>query len=524
MKERFVKYGYEITTDPTFQNKRYGIPPELDRQLERLAVECQNKKNRKIIHELTQLVIKYPLVPMLKNYLSVAYNVQGNYKKALEVNHWVLTEHPDYLFAKLNQAHSFIEEGRLDEVPGILGEGMEIKQLYPERSIFHLAEITGFLRMVIRYFVAAENLEQAENRFEMLEQIAPDHHDTEQAELYLISLRIKTAAGQMVLEQKQRISTKPVKTIITSNNKIAPQFNHPEINDLYRYGLQISHEKLREILALPRQTLIRDLENILKDAVNRYGYFSELGNEDETHSFPLHALFLLSELNSGSSLPLILEFLEADYDFLQFWLGDHKTETIWQCFYRLGLENHDTLKAFLLKPGIDTYAKTAVSVALCQMVLHHPEKREEIKIVYSEIFNRFAEASPDDNLVDSDFLGLVIGDTIDCQLSELLPVIKILYDKNYVALGINGSYSDVEKLFSEDSKFSYKREVYSIFELYDHILSTWYGYNKDKYNNKNRYNPPAKPVIPHSSGSPKVGRNDPCPCGSGFKHKKCCGK
>ena len=24
--------------------------------------------------------------------------------------------------------------------------------------------------------------------------------------------------------------------------------------------------------------------------------------------------------------------------------------------------------------------------------------------------------------------------------------------------------------------------------------------------------------------NPKVGRNDPCPCGSGKKHKKCCGK
>lgn len=24
--------------------------------------------------------------------------------------------------------------------------------------------------------------------------------------------------------------------------------------------------------------------------------------------------------------------------------------------------------------------------------------------------------------------------------------------------------------------------------------------------------------------SPKVGRNDPCPCGSGVKHKKCCGR
>jgi len=30
------------------------------------------------------------------------------------------------------------------------------------------------------------------------------------------------------------------------------------------------------------------------------------------------------------------------------------------------------------------------------------------------------------------------------------------------------------------------------------------------------------PPTPDKVG-PKVGRNDPCPCGSGLKHKKCCG-
>ena len=28
---------------------------------------------------------------------------------------------------------------------------------------------------------------------------------------------------------------------------------------------------------------------------------------------------------------------------------------------------------------------------------------------------------------------------------------------------------------------------------------------------------------PYRRDAPKVGRNDPCPCGSGKKHKKCCG-
>jgi preprotein translocase subunit SecA len=29
---------------------------------------------------------------------------------------------------------------------------------------------------------------------------------------------------------------------------------------------------------------------------------------------------------------------------------------------------------------------------------------------------------------------------------------------------------------------------------------------------------------PFKRMQPKVGPNDPCPCGSGKKHKKCCGK
>jgi preprotein translocase subunit SecA len=38
---------------------------------------------------------------------------------------------------------------------------------------------------------------------------------------------------------------------------------------------------------------------------------------------------------------------------------------------------------------------------------------------------------------------------------------------------------------------------------------------------KGEFGAPAK-TAQHTG--PKVGRNDPCPCGSGKKYKKCCGK
>jgi preprotein translocase subunit SecA len=37
--------------------------------------------------------------------------------------------------------------------------------------------------------------------------------------------------------------------------------------------------------------------------------------------------------------------------------------------------------------------------------------------------------------------------------------------------------------------------------------------------------PPSDGTAVHGPArSAKVGRNDPCPCGSGIKYKKCCGK
>jgi preprotein translocase subunit SecA len=34
---------------------------------------------------------------------------------------------------------------------------------------------------------------------------------------------------------------------------------------------------------------------------------------------------------------------------------------------------------------------------------------------------------------------------------------------------------------------------------------------------------PAANITPQQRSSVKVGRNDPCPCGSGKKYKRCCG-
>lgn len=518
MNEQFIVNGYHITTDPTFQDQKFGISPKLRRQMESLFYEINDNKNKRIIEELTQLIIENPTVPILKNYLSVAYNARGNYQKALEANNWLATEHPDYLFARLNQAHACINDHQYEKVPEILGEALEIKQLYPERDIFHLVEITSFYKLTVRYFVAIENYELAENRLELMKDIAPKHHDTEEAERYLFAFRLKNSAKRWEEENKQRITPHNSKSAPSIVKENTPLFNHPEIKNLYQYGLRIPHQLLRDILALPRKTVVEDLERILTDAIDRYEYFSNKEYHEEKQSFVIHALFLLNELKSEESLPKILSFLEYQHDVVHFWIGLHQTETLWQCLYGLGAENCSLLKQFLMKPGIDTYCKTPGSQALCQIALHQPQKRNEIAAIYQEIFTLFLETSADGNLLDTDFLGFAIGNTIYCGFQELLPIIKKLYDKGYVSTSINGNYASVVKDFTKPPRPYHQRKILNIFNLYDKLISSWFGYNEEKEIN---YSQPS--IKPQQGISVKINRNDLCPCGSGKKYKKCCG-
>lgn len=523
MKTQFIKSGYHITTNPQFQNEYFGNTPELIKQLDTLIMEAQDKKNKNIIEKLNTLIIQYPKSPQLKNFLSVAYNVRGNYTKAIEVNDWILAEHPNYLFAKINKASDHIKKGEFLKVTEILGEAMEIKDLYPERDLFHLAEITCFYKTAVNYFAAIGDIEIAENRLEVLKDIAPDHHDTEEAVRILFKHTMAMGLERFKEEDEQRINP-VINKLLPLQTATAPKFHHSEMNALYQFGLKIPQEELQKIIALPRHTLIKDLEMVLIDAAERFNYFEKLVWEEELNSFPLHAIFLLKEINAEESLAQLISFLEYDDDFLHFWLGDHITVTLWQVFYAFGLNNTDALKDVMLKPGINTYVKTAASEALCQIILHYPEKRNEILNIYTEVFTRFYESKPEDNIMDSDFLGLAIGDTIDCKLIELLPLIQLLYEKNYVNLSINGNYNEVVKYFKQGKNVK-RMEIHSIFSLYNEIINTWAGYqqndkNEKNYNDFDEYTPYQIPF--QQAVSDKINRNDPCPCGSGKKYKKCC--
>jgi hypothetical protein len=190
------------------------------------------------------------------------------------------------------------------------------------------------------------------------------------------------------------------------------------------------------------------------------------------------------------------------------------TNVFWEPLYYLSQNNLETLKDFVLTPNIWTYARSEISCCVGQIGLHLPERKKEVIEWFREVFIHLAETSLDDGILDSDFIGLAICDILDLRGRELLPEIRRLFDLGYVSKGICGDLNEVEQEFFEPGKDFFKRELLNIFDRYHEIITKWFGYT-GKDSSSNRGNEQLKT-------EQKSGRNDPCPCGSGKKYKKCC--
>lgn len=515
---------YKISSDPRLIGKEEEITPELSHLLVKFhkVVKSANPKKSNV-RKLLNAIEKYPENPQLKNFLSRLYEKIGDTEKTSETIQWIVSEHPDYLFGKLNLAIEYYDKEEYHKMPEIMGETMELKDLYPTRKAFDINEVISFYRCAVLYFTAIGDIEQAEVRVELMQELAPDSDYTDIASKQIFAARMEAARKQFEEEEKNRISVKTKEQQLSSISA-SPKFENPEIEWLYTNGLDIDKEKLNTLLSLPRESLISDLELVLQDSIDRYAYFSEEDDwEEEPSDFLIHAVYLLGELESTKSLENIFHVLRQSYEYLHFYFGDFLTAEIWDPVYKLANHNLEACKQFLFEPGVDTFARSVITDMVEQVAHHQPERRSEVIQWFREVIQFFLNSELEDNVIDSDLNGFIICNVLDLKGKELMPEVEKLFDKGIVSLGVCGVWKDVKKDFEQPDRYDKKREILSISEKYDEVTSTWAGYTNDEERDilDTYINQLQQTVIPVRTES-KTGRNDPCPCGSGKKYKKCC--
>lgn len=259
-------------------------------------------------------------------------------------------------------------------------------------------------------------------------------------------------------------------------NKV--DLNFPQLYSLYSNGMRIDQSVIQEILELPRNTLIEDLEAIIKASIDHYTFYKQQNLPEFKRCFPVHAFFLLTELKSENSLYLALAFLSQPKEFLSFWCGKYTKELLWEVVYTLGNNSPEFLKKFLLNGINPVESNKVILKAVSQIALHQPHRREEVICWYRAIVSHIINSNYQDYHYSYSLTGTVVSGILDFHGVELFNEVRILFDMNRVDKSICGDIEDFTTELRTEVQSDFQSKLYDIYERYDFILHDREYYNK----------------------------------------------
>lgn len=172
-------------------------------------------------------------------------------------------------------------------------------------------------------------------------------------------------------------------------------------------------EIIEEILALPRNELINDLENALNFVLadNYAEKLTLLG---------LHSIFLLTELKSEASLPLLINICKQDDDFLFHYFDEHPTETMWQDTLVLGKDNLTILFEFLKNADASASGTCIITDGLSQIGLISKEYRDKVIAGLNDLLHYLYLHQKDYKFESLNWLMLLITNLKAIELKNIL--------------------------------------------------------------------------------------------------------
>lgn len=246
------------------------------------------------------------------------------------------------------------------------------------------------------------------------------------------------------------------------------------------------------------------------------------GEDEHIGNFQLDFYFyLLALFREQKAFPLILEFYSyKDQDLIDELSGDFITESLASILASTFDGNIDQLIEGIYNTKLDEFIRDAFLRTSVILVMYGDLDQEEMKQKYIDLIDYILE-NPKDPIAS--IAPMNLSDLAD---ADLLPHIKKLYQ----CKEIDSKFLDRRDLDSAYDNPPQKgdrfyRKVDNIYAEIGH----WVWFNKASTTPLSSNHPPDS-YIPIESeagttymrANPKLGRNDPCFCGSGKKYKKCC--
>ena len=283
---------------------------------------------------------------------------------------------------------------------------------------------------------------------------------------------------------------------------------------LPRAALEAARERRNELIG----PLLQEIERATR----------EPHSIDPDANLVFFAFLLMGEWREASAYRPLARFLRIDQDALDVFLGDSVTETAHRVMAAVFDGDPGPLRDIILDADADEYVRSRMCETLAMLVVTGRLPREQVVDLLREAYPRL-KSSPGDFVWNGWQEAVAMLGAV-----ELKPLVKEAFDAELIDPRITSfDYfeGDLAYALAHPDQPWQRSEEYQLWGNTAEELSSWYGFSEKYREARKRESatlPPVHQPIWDRLGEPYVnalrgvGRNDPCPCGSGKKYKKCC--
>ena len=245
---------------------------------------------------------------------------------------------------------------------------------------------------------------------------------------------------------------------------------------------------------------------------------------DRNRFMHIYAMYLLAQFRETRAYPLLVQVFSVPGSLSMDLAGDVVTQDLGKILASVSDGDVGGMTALVKNERANEYVRSAAMDGLLTLVACGIKSRDEVMAYFKSLFQKLDRNS-------SHAWGSLVCSCVDLCPDEVFEEIRQAYEDGLVESFVI-SWPEVEEALRSAGKQAIERlkGCYHLITDVADELAWWCCFRPDAAN-VDRLEPAlsAPPLSlptlkPIRRKQPKVGRNDPCPCGSGKKFKKCCGR
>lgn len=231
-----------------------------------------------------------------------------------------------------------------------------------------------------------------------------------------------------------------------------------------------------------------------------------------------YALYLLAAFRETRAYPLVVRLARLESQLLDDLIGDVVTEDLSRILASVCGGDTQPLKDLIEDPAVDEYVRGAALEAFTVLVAMGDKPRAEVMDYFQTLFENRLERE------HSHVWNALVYESKELHPAEVADQLQAAYQANLVD-EVCYPLEEVERALAADKDAHLQKLQGTRVKYIDDVSEDMAKWEYNAYEGEAQLESMVSPLASRPVRSePKIGPNEQCPCGSGKKYKKCCGR